>query len=486
MCDVVFTMHRSKQHGFSSIPTTSTPMKENSWYPEEREDVSQRTTSPQEQQQGALDAHSPWQQQQQRNNTSSSSPNIWSPSHSSAQEQSTLYSGDSSLHRSTNDSFENDVVTSMASLSFQQPLPQQQRSSSLQAAAAHHGGVPASSSSLTSGSTIPGLTGVSSGSMSGVDSRRFPQSSSLQSAAAASHVGPPPGFISPIQSRNRARSNDSSSSYNSQQEQYNNNRRTYRRGGRGKSGDSSQHSGYSSNSSTRGGSSFHRQQPQQRSNDSSSHATTATSEALRALMNPPAYSSSSISTLEPTTHDRPILPKQSLTSSMEDYLYYDDTEDDDDISFEESGILPPSSSNVSSKDNSSPKTKKHDWLLRMNRRLQEVPVGELDPTTVPLAAVMNAWAKTKSAQGASMVEMWLNRAQQEYDAGNHKIVPTAKLYTMAGMYIIVFILISTDTEMNMDWNLTLLFLCACLQSMLGRKVGKGVLRQHVPKPFCNT
>lgn len=68
----------------------------------------------------------------------------------------------------------------------------------------------------------------------------------------------------------------------------------------------------------------------------------------------------------------------------------------------------------------------------MNRRLQEIPIGELDPAALPLSAVMNAWAKTKSAQGASMVEMWLNRAQQEYDAGNHRVIPTAKLYTMAG------------------------------------------------------
>ncbi len=355
-------------------------MNENSWYPEEREDVSQRTTSPQEQQQAAALDPLSWQQ----HNDNASSPHIWSPSHS--QQESSFY-GDSSLHRSINDSFENDVVTSMASISFSQP-PQQYRSSSLQAAAAH--GVPASSSSLASSSTLPGLTGLSSGSMSGVDSRRVPQSS-LQSAAAA-HVGPPPGFISPIQSRTtRSSSNCSSSSY-SQQQQCNDSRRKSRRG---KSGDSSQHSGYSSHGSTRGGSSFPPQQ--QRSNDS--YSTTATSEALRALMNPPAYySSSSISTLEPTTiHDRPILPKP---SSMEDYLY-DDTEDEDDISFEESGILPPSSSTVC-KD-ASPKTKKHDWLLRMNRKLQEVPVGELDPATVPLSAVMNAWAKTKSAQGASMV-----------------------------------------------------------------------------------
>jgi hypothetical protein len=76
--------------------------------------------------------------------------------------------------------------------------------------------------------------------------------------------------------------------------------------------------------------------------------------------------------------------------------------------------------------------KKREWLLRMNRKLQDVPVGELDPSAVPISAIMNAWAKTKSAQGASMVEMWLRRAQEEFSAGNHRILPTTKMYTMAG------------------------------------------------------
>jgi hypothetical protein len=80
---------------------------------------------------------------------------------------------------------------------------------------------------------------------------------------------------------------------------------------------------------------------------------------------------------------------------------------------------------------SSPNSKKRDWLLRMNRRLAEIPVGELDPSVTPISAIMNAWAKTKSAHGASMVETWLNRAQEEFDAGNTRVVPTNKMYTMA-------------------------------------------------------
>ena len=80
--------------------------------------------------------------------------------------------------------------------------------------------------------------------------------------------------------------------------------------------------------------------------------------------------------------------------------------------------------------------KKSDWLLRMNRKLSDIPVGELDPATVPVSAVMNAWAKTKSAQGAAMVELWLKRAQEEYDTGNRRFVPTTKMYTMAGKSIL--------------------------------------------------
>jgi hypothetical protein len=77
-----------------------------------------------------------------------------------------------------------------------------------------------------------------------------------------------------------------------------------------------------------------------------------------------------------------------------------------------------------------------EWLLRMNQRLAKIPFGELDAATMPLSMVMNTWAKTKSSEGASMVEMWLKRVQQEYDAGNHRVVPTAKMYTMAGTWLL--------------------------------------------------
>jgi hypothetical protein len=177
------------------------------------------------------------------------------------------------------------------------------------------------------------------------------------------------------------------------------------------------------------------------------------SEAIRQLMKPAAASSylnhtgsiSTTSSLQPsvlemdgsylhtagtansrTADSHPILPQalQVNDDSFGHTMPSDDEEDDDD---EDDGHNP-----FTQGAGGSPKSKEKKWLLRMNRKLAEIPVGELDPATMPLSAVMNTWAKTKSSQGASMVEMWLKRAQQEYDAGNHRVEPTAKMYTMAG------------------------------------------------------
>jgi len=78
-----------------------------------------------------------------------------------------------------------------------------------------------------------------------------------------------------------------------------------------------------------------------------------------------------------------------------------------------------------------PKMKKREWLVRMNRRLNEIPVGKINPDTLPITAIMNAWAKTKSAEGADMVEMWLKRVKQDKEAGNDQVEITTKMYTMA-------------------------------------------------------
>mmetsp|Transcript_14092 Transcript_14092/g.34145 ORF Transcript_14092/g.34145 Transcript_14092/m.34145 type:complete len:1145 (-) Transcript_14092:60-3494(-) len=157
----------------------------------------------------------------------------------------------------------------------------------------------------------------------------------------------------------------------------------------------------------------------------------ASSEAIRMLMEQPSSVSSQHSTLHAnrlsmekvaeessTTQDpsfkRPILP------AMEDVYgnSLDPTNDDDD-------------EDDFGDDRNSAASKKRDWLLRMNRRMAETEVGALDPSTIPIAAVMNAWAKTKSAQGATMVETWLKRAQEEYVAGNTRVIPSTKMYTMA-------------------------------------------------------
>lgn len=176
---------------------------------------------------------------------------------------------------------------------------------------------------------------------------------------------------------------------------------------------------------------------------------------------------SSSNNLQQDGLQRPILPQQRQQQQnlqqqsmllLDDQLFFgtqfddDDDEEDDSSSWDgshPSGLFGTGSassnagasrhmdsmaSSSGAGTNSSPRTKKRDWLLRMNRKLQEIPLGELDPAQVPLAAIMNAWAKTKSSQGAAMVELWLKRAQQEYDAGNRRVVPTTKMYTMAGTY----------------------------------------------------
>lgn len=178
-----------------------------------------------------------------------------------------------------------------------------------------------------------------------------------------------------------------------------------------------------------------------------------------------SYTNSSLYTLTTVADNHPILPTpviEDLSSFMttagpsESLYTMNSEEEEDDVDY----IFGPNYRSDSSEDDDSweaslrnpyehdvsmatatstttvtlsPKSKKREWLLRMTRKMQEIPVGELDPTTVPLAAVMNAWAKTKSSQGASMVEAWLKRAEQEQAAGNDAVVPTTKMYTMAGM-----------------------------------------------------
>jgi hypothetical protein len=178
----------------------------------------------------------------------------------------------------------------------------------------------------------------------------------------------------------------------------------------------------------------------------------ASSEAIRMLMNNPSstasLSSSQVSALtanrlplERLVSDSPKSSNQETKSggqhpilpAMEDVSFMNpldmDPEEDDEEEEESSSLWGGDESGATS-----PKSKRRDWLLRMNRRMADTPIGEMDPSVIPISAIMNAWAKTKSSQGASMVETWLNRAQQEHAAGNTKVVPTTKMYTMAGTY----------------------------------------------------
>ena len=180
--------------------------------------------------------------------------------------------------------------------------------------------------------------------------------------------------------------------------------------------------------------------------DATAGTSKASSEAIRMLMKPPSSSTTgdgSISSTSALTASRlnldgaASLPSTSLSfksvvstgvgfpnnassgrpilPTMEDYYQdpllveddYDDEgaddDDDDDFDFDEDsdGVLnePGGLDNQLSPvtdSAGSARSKKRDWLLRMNRRLSDVPVGELDPTTIPISAIMNAWSKTKS------------------------------------------------------------------------------------------
>lgn len=154
------------------------------------------------------------------------------------------------------------------------------------------------------------------------------------------------------------------------------------------------------------------------SSSTNSRASSSQASALQAMRLPLNQVSDSPNSRSQTNPGRPILP------SMDDAyptLHHDGSDEEGDGGAWGGDDIDPTS----------PTSKKREWLLRMNRRMNETPVGELDPST-PVSAIMNAWAKTKSANGASMVEMWLTRAEEEANAGNIKVQPSTKMYTTAG------------------------------------------------------
>ena len=299
-----------------------------------------------------------------------------------------------------------------------EPLYHYGPSNSLQRATPYHqhANLPSSpSTSHASGAgSVPGIAPTFSGSTSGpqsqsnsYSSKQYPtqQNSSLSIAASC---GPPPGFLSPIQtSKSIATQRNRKYDYSEQDTPARSHisRQRPARGGRHQTGQG------------RG-----RGRRNEKDNDKSfpDDDSKISSKALQLLMkrtqnDEPSYYPSVTSTASTPVMSGSIATEHSYLVKRED------ESDNDDDNDSESPLSIPTSMNT-----------KKDWLLRMNRRLHDIPIGDLDPTTVPLSAIMNSWARTKSSEGASMVELWLNRAQQEYDAGNRKVVPTSKMYTMAG------------------------------------------------------
>ena len=283
-----------------------------------------------------------------------------------------------------------------------------------------------SSASLASGAgSIPGICATFSGSTNGshVPAALQPNyPTQHKSSLSMAEAVPPPGFHSPIQTRKKTafirnqtpHEQDHSNLKSSSQSRSTKGGGRRQRGGRGGKGNDMQ-----KNKATE--------------DDSSS------SKALQRLMRPPALPSVTTNHSVTSTASTPLMSGSvatvsgSLATTTEQSflpLWKDVQEDGNDNDTNDGDSDGHGSIPV-------PANKKKDWLLRMNRRLNEIPIGELDPSTTPLSAVMNAWSKTKSSQGASMVELWLHRVQQEYDMGNVNVVPTSKMYTMAGSFMIV-------------------------------------------------
>ena len=347
----------------------------------------------------------------------SSTASIWSARQEDSRSFQSSYgsvgsSGPSRQSRLYGNELQVDVVSKMSDISIsQQPQP---RASSLRMAANRYKNnasstiIPSGSSSVTStGTSIPGLTTAFSGSASQYSSSNYnPPSTNLFVAPTASS-GPPPGFLSPITSSNQRQASAGPEDLDTSV---------------GSIGTSRSHSSRRTNQSNRS---------RGRNNNSSIHGNDSMAKndsmSLKCLKDPnsslqSAFSMASSKTPVMSGVERPILPHQpnsSTTATTWDASADNDSDMDDDDEGNYSG-------------GGGTTNKKKSWLVRMNRRLAEIPIGELDPYAVPLSAVMNGWAKTKSSQGATMVEMWLNRAQEEYEAGNTRIVLTTKMYTMAG------------------------------------------------------
>jgi hypothetical protein len=397
----------------------------------------------------------------------------------------------------------------------------------------YRGGGGASIASMASGgSSIPGVVGASSGSTGGSTAMsmwkdpsgkshhyplqhpqqqmyptQYPQQQHQKQqqqhqVPRAGFTGPPPGFLSPIKP---SRAEDDSVSFDSRSSKRSGGKRL---GPRNNNNNNKGRHGNNQNKNHNGNrrAQHHGSQPSLRvgheagspsptiGDDATAASSKASSEAIRMLMKFPSSSASLSSShgsaltanrlpldrlsdspkSQATSFSRPILP------AMEDVCSNPFDQENDEEEDEESSLWGDESGVTS------PKSKKKDWLLRMNRRMAETPVGEMDPSSIPISAIMNAWAKTKSSQGASMVESWLKRAQLEFDAGNMRVVPTTKMYTMAGMSNYFSIAWRQTIELVLYAQLTPFIFIFHFQSTLGPRVAKECMPQNEQKPSCNT
>jgi hypothetical protein len=356
--------------------------------------------------------------------------------------------------------------------------------------------VPSAAASLasmnTATSSIPGIVGVSSGSTGGTGNTiMWKDSNSLKNPYSTSHhyplqqqhsyqnsqnhhqplhqhnasmtsdnIGVPVGFLSPLVASRHpetySNAEDDSISFDSRPSKSKTpfKRRGVGQRGGGRRGGNNNHK-YQNNHWRGGKNRHHNYQISPVRDDNDSYSTLnarttasskASSEAIRMLIEQPASvtsrSSSQISALRanrlPLERLQDSPPRQQQDSGSPPILPAMEEFYGNPLQLEGSSDNEEEEEWTTTDDRgSSPASKKRDWLLRMNRRMAETPVGEMDPSNIPISAIMNAWAKTKSSKGATNVDMWLKRAQQEFDGGNTKIIPNAKMYTMAGSYLLL-------------------------------------------------
>ena len=96
------------------------------------------------------------------------------------------------------------------------------------------------------------------------------------------------------------------------------------------------------------------------------------------------------------------MPKQesndSEDHSLRAYLF---EEEDGGDNFDEGSILPAEKGGfiVPVTPDSSPRTRKREWRLKMNRKLANIQVGDLDPNDVPIIVLMNVGEVFQACNG---------------------------------------------------------------------------------------